>query len=292
MFRNLSPGAIGIRGLSLAESIALAKKSGFAGIDFSIREAAALADEHGIDYVRNLFGRAGILPGQWGLPVAWNRDQWEKDLEQLPALAALGRDLGCTRTCTWCACHSNEREYAENFSWHVERLRPIAEVLKEHDCRLGIEFIGPKTSRARGKYEFIYTLEGMMELAEAIGTGNVGLLLDAWHLYTSGGSVDDLDKITAKDVVAVHVNDAPAGVDRDEQIDNIRRLPMETGVIDLPGFMRKLEEMGYDGPITPEPFSQCVNAIEDPLEAAQLVAEYMDKMWRAKTAPPSAQRHP
>ncbi|MEA3345986.1 MAG: sugar phosphate isomerase/epimerase family protein [Chloroflexota bacterium] len=282
MFKNLSPGAIGIRGCSLSDSIELARRAGFEGIDFSIREAAALADEHGIDGVRGLFENAGILPGQWGLPVAWNRDdQWEKDLEGLPKLAALGRALGCTRTATWCPPSSDEREYEENFAWHAARFRPIAEVLKEYDCRLGIEFIGPKTSRDRGKYEFIYTLEGMMELAAAIGTGNVGLLLDAWHLYTSGGSIDDLDKVTADDVVVVHVNDAPAGIARDEQIDNVRRLPMETGVIDLPGFMGKLDEMGYDGPITPEPFSERINAIEDPLEAAQLAANCMDRMWRA-----------
>jgi sugar phosphate isomerase/epimerase len=120
-----------------------------------------------------------------------------------------------------------------------------------------------------------------MELAEAIGTGNVGLLLDAWHLYTSGGSMEDLDKITAQDVVTVHVNDAPAGVEREEQIDNVRALPMETGVIDLATFMQKLDGMGYDGPITPEPFSARVNAIEDPLEAAQVVAGYMDELWKA-----------
>jgi sugar phosphate isomerase/epimerase len=285
MFKNLSPRAIGIRGtreLSLPEAIELAGKTGFQGIDFSILEAADLVDEHGIDYVGNLFDSAGVLPGLWGLPVAWRRDdQWQQELEQLPRLAALGRDLGCTRTSTVCGCSSDEREYAENFTWHVERIRPIAEVLKEYDCRLGMEFIGPKTSRTRRKYEFIYTLEGLMELATAIGTGNVGLLLDAWHLYTSGGSVDDLDKITAQDVVTVHVNDAPAGVDREEQIDNVRALPMETGVIDLPGFMRKLDGMDYDGPVTPEPFSQRVNAIEDPLEAAQLVAQYMDKLWKA-----------
>jgi sugar phosphate isomerase/epimerase len=282
MIKNLSPGAIGIRGLSLPESIELASKSGFGGIDFSIREAAALADEHGVAYVRHLFEDGGVLPGQWGLPVAWNRDdQWEKDLEQLPRLAALGRDLGCTRTSTWCPPCSDDREVGENFAWHAARFRSIAEVLGARGCRLGIEFIGPKTLRAGHKYEFIYTLEGMMELAEAIGTGNVGLLLDAWHLYTSGGSIHDLDQITAEDVVTVHVNDAPAGVARDEQIDNVRRLAMETGVIDLPGFMRKLDDMGYDGPVTMEPFSERINAIEDPLEAAQLCGKYMDKLWRA-----------
>jgi sugar phosphate isomerase/epimerase len=75
MFKNLSPGAIGIRGLSLAEAIDLARKTGFGGIDFDIREAAALADERGMDYVRGLFAEAGVRPGQWGLPVAWNRDR-------------------------------------------------------------------------------------------------------------------------------------------------------------------------------------------------------------------------
>jgi sugar phosphate isomerase/epimerase len=284
MFKNLSPGAIGIRGLSLSESVALAQEAGFGGIDFNIREAAQLVEEHGLEHVRGLFQQAGIRPGQWGLPVAWKDEtQWRTDLEALPGLAALGQALGCIRTATWVTPGSDERDYADNFCWHADRFRPIAQVLKEHDCHLGLEFIGPKTSRTRSKYSFLYTLLEMMELAAAIGTGNVGLLLDAWHLYTSGGSVADLDRITAEDIVTVHVNDAPAGVPRDEQIDNVRRLPMETGVIDLPGFMRKLAQMDYDGPVTPEPFSQRTNelATQDPLKAAQLVAEHMDKMWAA-----------
>ena len=103
MFKNLSPGAVGIRGLSLAEQIELAAQTGFGGIDFSIREAAELAQENGIAYVKALFADAGVHPGQWGLPVAWNKDdQWEADLAALPKLAAVGRELGCTRTATWC----------------------------------------------------------------------------------------------------------------------------------------------------------------------------------------------
>ena len=99
--------------------------------------------------------------------------------------------------------------------------------------------------------------------------------------YTSGGSVEDLDQISAEDIVTVHVNDAPEGLALEEQVDNDRRLPMETGVIDLPGFMGKLSAMGYDGPVTPEPFSKRINAIDDPVEAARLAAVYMDKLWKA-----------
>lgn len=284
MFKNLSVGAIGIRGMALPGQIALAHQTGFVGIDFDIREAARLAEAHGVEYVRDLFAQAGVKPGQWGLPVAWNKDdQWEADLAELPRLAAVGRALGCTRTATWCPPASDTRPFAENFAWHVARLRPIAQVLQDAGCRFGIEFIGPKTLRANRKYEFIYTLDGMMELAAAIGTGNVGLLLDAWHLYTSGGTAADLDKIRADDIVTVHVNDAPAGIARDELVDNVRCLPMETGVIDLPAFMRKLAQLGYDGPVTPEPFSERVNQIasQDPLQAAQITAQAMDQLWRA-----------
>jgi sugar phosphate isomerase/epimerase len=123
----------------------------------------------------------------------------------------------------------------------------------------------------------------MMELAEAIGTGNVGLLLDAWHLYTSGGEIEDFSTITANDIVTVHVNDAPKGVARDDLLDTVRALPMETGVLDLPGFMRALKALDYDGPVTPEPFSERINAIaaEDPLKAAQEVGEHMSLLWKA-----------
>jgi sugar phosphate isomerase/epimerase len=287
VFKNLSPGAIGLRGLGLADTLALARDFGFAGVDFSIKEAAELADTHGVGHVRAMFASAGVVPGQWGLPVNWRQDEaWAAEMTDLPRLAELGRTLGCTRTCTVLPPSSNERPYAENFAWTVERLRPIAEALRGQDCRLGIEFIGPKTSRARHTHEFIYDMGGLMTLAGAIGTGNVGLLLDAWHLYTSGGQIDDLDGITARDVVAVHVNDAPPGIARDAQIDNVRALPMETGVMELPAFMGKLRAMGYDGPVTAEPFSSRLVelAASDPRAAVAETARSMDALWRASSS--------
>ncbi len=282
MFKNLSPGAIGIRGISLSEAIELARQTGFDGIDFSIREAAGLADEHGMQYVRALFEDARVRPGQWGLPVAWSdEERWAADLSELPKLAALGRELGCRRTATWCPPWSDERDHEENFAWHAARFRPIAEVLRRHDCRLGIEFLGPETLLDGHRYGFIRTLDEMMELAGEIGTGNVGLLLDAWHLYTSGGEVADLESLTSEDIVTVHINDAPSGFLKNEQVDTVRCLPLETGVIDLPGFMAALARIGYDGPVTTEPFSERINTIaaESPVRAAREVSEIMDRLW-------------
>ena len=114
------------------------------------------------------------------------------------------------------------------FDFLVERLAPVCHVLKENDVRLGLEFIGPATARAGKRYEFIYTMDGMLEVCRAVGTGNVGLIVDSWHLYTSGGQMDDVLDLTDEEVVGVHINDAPAGVALDAQVDNVRRLPGET----------------------------------------------------------------
>jgi sugar phosphate isomerase/epimerase len=284
MYATIGPDQLGIRGLSLSDAIALARAAGFAGLSFDSRAAARAADERGLDTVQDQFAQAGVRPALWNLPVAWrDDDQWQADLRELPQLAATARALGATRTATYMPSGSDERSFQENFDWHVARLRPIAEVLRDEGCQFGIEFIGPKTYRAAFRHEFIHTLDGVMELVAAIGTGNVGVMLDSWHLYTSGGTLADLERLTNHDVVVVHVNDAPTGIARDEQIDTVRTLPMETGVIDLVGFMRALREMGYDGPVMPEPFSQRINdlAATDPEAAAREAARSMDALWRA-----------
>lgn len=280
MYPSLSAGAIGVRDASLERSLELAKIGGFEGLDFSVVEVKSLADAHGVDYVKDLFTKANIRPGGWGLPTNWRADEaaLQEGLEALPSLAKVAKAIGSERCFTWMTPGSDERPFAWNLDWHIRRFRPIAQALADEGCRFGIEFIGPKTSRAKRKFEFIYTMEGLLELAKAIGTGNVGLLLDAWHLYTSGGNADQVRKIKNSDVVFVHVNDAPVGIEREEQIDNVRALPMETGVIDLPAFMKALQSIGYDGPVTPEPFSKTINALS-PEEAMKMAGESMRKLF-------------
>lgn len=255
MYTALSPGALGMSVGSLKEGIALAASAGYGGLEISIHEAQTLIASEGAATVRAWFDDAGVKPAAWGLPVAWSgpEEEWKQGVETLKGYAAAAEALGCDRTMTWILSGSNDRTFEQNLAFHIERFTPIAAVLNDHGVRLGLEFLGPQTIYKSFTHRFVHTMAGMLEMGDQIGP-NVGLLLDCWHWYTAGGTLEELAKLDQRRVVYVHVNDAPVGVALEDHIDNQRGLPGATGVIDLPGFLRALEAIGYDGPVTPEPF--------------------------------------
>jgi sugar phosphate isomerase/epimerase len=255
MYKTLSPGALGVPVKNLQDAIDIAKGAGYDGLEFDVHEVADLIDAHGASHVKKMFCDPKIWPAAFGIPVEFRADEatWRKGLAELPRLAAAARHLGCARTMTWIRPGSDELTYEQNLRFNIERLKPIGEILADHGISFGLEFIGPKTVRAELKYPFIHSMDPMLEMCAQIGP-NIGLLLDCYHWHSSGGTVDDILKLHPKQVVYVHVNDAPVGVPVDELMDFERCLPGATGVIDTAGFLGALKQIGYDGPVTPEPF--------------------------------------
>jgi sugar phosphate isomerase/epimerase len=277
-FKNLAPGHLGVRA-NQRQALEYAVKYGFEGItpstgEFENKSASEISEWLG------LMKEKGIRYGAGGLPVEFRRDEekFKNDLAKLPKQAGLLKQLGVTRVATWIMPGSRELTYLQQFKLLTHRFRQVAKVLKDNDIRLGLEFVGPRTSRSRSRFAFISTHIEMMELVDAIGTGNVGLLLDSWHWYTSHGTVNELLKLSNNNVVHVHVNDAPAGIDVDKQVDSRRALPAITGVIDLKGFINAMVKIGYDGPVECEPFDRELRKME-PDAAVQKTIESLNRLW-------------
>jgi sugar phosphate isomerase/epimerase len=280
MYQTLSPGAIGVKAATLEEGLQAARVGGFEGLEFPAAQIADLIDQRGASAVKKMFTDAGIRPAAFGLPVDWRttEDNWQRDLEKLPRLAQAAAAIGVDRTFTWVMPCSNDRPLDQNRRFHIERFKPIAQVLGEHAIRLGLEFIGPKTLRESQKYPFIYKMSDMLALGRDIGP-NVGILLDCWHWYTSHGTLDELRSLRPEQVVYVHVNDAPRGVEIDQQLDNVRDLPGATGVIDIKGFLQALKQIHYDGPVTPEPFKKELKDLPNDEARLKTVGKAMDDVF-------------
>jgi sugar phosphate isomerase/epimerase len=274
MYPALSPGAIGVR-LPFEESARLAAEAGFRGISMDL--GAAAEDPDG---ARRVLELNKLRPAAWGLPVEFRGDEatFRDGLSGLAKLAKTAKQVGADRCSTYIVPFSDDLNFQQNYEAHRTRLRECAEVLAEHECRLGLEFVGPKTLREGHAHGFIHTQDGMLELCEAIGTGNVGLLYDSFHWFTSHGAQEDIHGLSDALIVDAHINDAAEGRGPDEQIDNERRLPGETGVIDLTRFLQGLNAIGYTGPVTPEPFSPQLGEMP-PEDAIRTTAEALLRVW-------------
>ena len=280
MYKALSAGAVGVHAGNLPNAIALAAHHGFAGVEFSPQEVATLIEQQGVSAVKDLFASANVKPAGWGLPTDWRgpEEKWRAELRDLPRLAKAASAIGGTRVSTWIMPCSNDRDWEENLAYHIARFQPIAHILEQEGLHLGLEFIGPKTLRDSQKYPFIHTMPQMLDMARQIGP-NVGLLLDCWHWHTSHGTVAELHNLTPKQVVYVHVNDAPADVETDAQVDNKRGLPGETGVINIVGFLQALQAIGYEGPVVAEPFAKELDALPSDDARLQTVSAALDTIF-------------
>ena len=272
----LSCDAAGVAA-SPREAIDLAARFGFEAVEPSIAFLQGLSG----DETAALLGTLKDLKLVWaasGLPVEFRGAEaaYQDSLKRLPAQAGALQKAGVTRVATWLTPTSRTLTYVSNFRQHARRLREVARVLADHGLRLGLEYVGPKTSWTAGRYPFIHTMAEMKELLAEIGCPNVGFLLDSWHWYTAQETVQDLLSLRGADVVCCHINDAPKGVPVDQQVDNRRDLPAATGVIDLKGFLGTLARIGYDGPVLAEPFRPDLRRMPRD-EALALVAESVKK---------------
>ncbi|MGO1390138.1 sugar phosphate isomerase/epimerase family protein, partial [Brachybacterium alimentarium] len=278
MFSNLSAGALGLP-LDHTTSIDLAAKHGFGGVDPDLGYFRSLGSTTAVAEHAAAVRDKGLEWGMTGLPVPLDGSaaEFRQALVDLPEALELLTAAGVTRVGTWMRPMHDDLDYLRNWRLHVGRLALVAELLADAGLRIGLEYIGPKTFWSTERFPFIHSLREARELIADSGATNVGIILDSYHWYTAGESAADLAGLTDADIVSVDINDARADRERDEQQDLDRRLPYDTGVIDLEGFMGAVHAAGYSGPVKVEPFMKSL--AEQPVD--EVLADISARLDRA-----------
>lgn len=270
MFISLAPWATA-RGVGWPDQARLAAKMGYTGIDWSwgpVREA-------GVEATRALLAELRIHPTIVNMPgpnvLTVDEPTFKASLSQFDEDTAFAAAIGCTRfQRTLGATTPQGRPKDEHWKFVTDRLAAVSEVVSRHKVHVSLEFLGPLVFRmGRGggggrrggappdpnapppppPVTFVYSLAETLKLCEASGP-NIGVTLDAWHWYHSGGTTADILATPRERIVHVHLSDArqmpPA-----EVLDNMRLLPGE-GVIDLVGFFQALRKIGWTGGVACE----------------------------------------
>lgn len=297
MFVSLPPWAVA-RNVGWPEQARLAAKVGYGGIDWAFGPARTA----GVEATRALFQDLGIQPTIVNLPMQSPLDgdqaPFEQQLTKLDDDAAFCAAVGCHRFQLVLRPTTGGPTKEERWTQVAARLAAISKVVARHDVRVGLEFLGPLVFRTRvggrGRrggdpsappavpVPFVWTLPETVRLAADSGP-NIGVTLDAWHWYHSGGTVADVAAAPVERIVHVHVSDAKT-MPPEEVEDNMRLLPGE-GVIDLVGFFRALRQIGYAGGVAPETIGPRIPDTMAPEESARIaLAATRDVMKKAGIA--------
>lgn len=124
-------------------------------------------------------------------------------------------------------------------------LRELSEVARRYGIGLALEFLGFKECAVR-------TLARAYEIIQRVDDPHVGLVLDAFHFYVGGSSLEDMARLDPRRLFVFHIDDAenrPPSELRDEH----RLLPGD-GILPLKEIWRALRAIGYDGVVSVELF--------------------------------------
>jgi sugar phosphate isomerase/epimerase len=150
----------------------------------------------------------------------------------------------------------------------IEALKEVAPVAKEAGVRLAIE---PINARYPG-YTFLKDIPATMEIVDAVGADNVGLLFDTDHLYESPDLMNEIASVGER-IFSVHVNDMPA-----EPGPGIDRRMMGDGVIPLKEILSAIDATGYQGYYDVEIMSESVWGMDYPTLIEELKTRFQ-QLW-------------
>jgi 2-keto-myo-inositol isomerase len=127
------------------------------------------------------------------------------------------------------------REEATTESARV--LSELADIADRHGVGLAFEFLGQTDCS-------VQTLEHANEIVGRVARANVGLVIDSFHFYAGGSTIESIDSLDPDRLFIFHINDAEP-LSREVLEDKHRLLP-GLGILPLKEIVGALRRIGYD----------------------------------------------
>jgi sugar phosphate isomerase/epimerase len=259
----LSLNASTIRGTPILRQIEVAAEAGFAGIELWFADVDAhLARGGSLAELRRALDDRGlavptlIYLGDWfdAADADWPRikSQCGFRLEQAAA-------LGAPRAIAGPPAGRADVERG------ARRYRELIEVGEMAGALPAFEFLG--------FVEQFCTIESAIEVFALSGHPAGATVLDPFHIFRGGGSVESIADLRAEQIAVAHFNDTPAHPPREQQHDSDRVWPGD-GHLDLRRYLALLAQTGFGGWISLELFREDLWRC-DPLAVAR---QGMEKM--------------
>ena len=127
----------------------------------------------------------------------------------------------------------------------VKVLNELAEIASERGVSLAFEFLGQTDCS-------VQTLDLAHEIIDRVDRDEVGLVIDAFHFYAGGSTIDMIDALDPKRLFIFHIDDAEDRPRR--ELTDAHRLLPGLGTLPLAEIIAAFRRIGYDSNASVELF--------------------------------------
>ena len=254
---RLALNASTIRGTPILRQIEVAALAGFGGIelwfadvDAHLANGGSLAEIRAALDARRLAVPTLIYLGGWfdANEADWPRIKAECG-SRLEQAAALGTQ----------SVIAGPPAGRADLALGAQRYRELLDIGDRLGAWPAFEFLG--------FVEQYHTIESACEVLALAAHPKAATVLDPFHIFRGGGSVESIAKLRADQIAVAHFNDTPAQPPREQQQDSDRVWPGD-GHLDLHRYLALLAQVGYGGWLSLELFREDLWQ-RDPLEVAR-----------------------
>lgn len=224
---------------NVAIDVRVAREAGYDGIELWIPKLLRYLDaEYTVTDLAEFLGDLRVTMLDVLMPIETREPQRRRQLVDLCArVAPVAAGLGCGALQVVALDDFTSDDWAVQRAALADALGELSDISRDFGVRLALE---PVTfSRFR-------SLRHAVELVEEVGRDRVGLVLDTWHLWTSGVSWDEVAGVDPMLVCCAHLGDtAPRG--GASWSDDDRSMLPGDGVLPLQDAIAAIRATGYNG---------------------------------------------
>jgi len=119
----------------------------------------------------------------------------------------------------------------------VRVLNELCDIARKFDVSLAFEFLGQSDCS-------VQTLDLAHEIVRIADRNNLGLVIDSFHFYAGGSTIEMIDALNPQFLFLFHINDAE---DRPrEKLNDSHRLLPGLGILPLRAIIDAFDRIGYD----------------------------------------------
>lgn len=119
----------------------------------------------------------------------------------------------------------------------VRVLRELCDIAASHNVSLAFEFLGQTDCS-------VPTLDLAHDIVRATERKNLGLVIDSFHFYAGGSTIEMVEALDPNLIAVFHINDAE-NLPREQLLDKHRLLP-GLGILPLRELLGAFRKIGYD----------------------------------------------